>query len=427
MTSVDSLIDTMETQMSDDVAIHTLKLGKDRKRKAVKETKEGEPSENKVEVSVSEGESEKKKTPVKNKKTPEKNEEKPKNKKTPEKEKSEEKPKKEKSPLKKKVVEVEEEEEVKEEKKPKKEKIVEKEEKKVKKTEKKEEKKKPEKKKSSEKSESEDESDGEEKEDKPEKKKKQKKKTPFEMLKDFLTEFGQKVKDADDIETVLENNEDDYKKFIKKLSTAMVKKVGKKKKDPNAPKGVRNAFILFNKDYREKMKKKNPDLKSTELLTKLGEKWREEKAKNSDIYKKYEKLSAKDKIRHKEEMDDYEPPEEFKKAGKKSPKAKTAYILWCAANRAKIQEENFGDEKGNKVFGEMSKLLGDKWKEIKEEKGKEYKKYVKLAEEEKEKFKENEKSEKKEKKKSVKKDNKKKKVEKDESEDEAEDEAEDEE
>lgn len=46
------------------------------------------------------------------------------------------------------------------------------------------------------------------------------------------------------------------------------------KKDPNAPKKGRSAYILFSMDTRAQVKADFPDLKNTEILAKLGELWK---------------------------------------------------------------------------------------------------------------------------------------------------------
>jgi len=166
---------------------------------------------------------------------------------------------------------------------------------------------------------------------------------------------------------------------VAKMTKSMAKKVGKKKKDPKAPKKWSNAFIYFSKEMRKQVKEENPDMESTDIMRHLGKLW--SKVKGTRKAEKYDKMVDEDKKRYEKEMEGYTPGEGYEKKEKKSPKSKSAYILWCADNRARVKEEN-----DNPEFGEMSKLLGTEWKKVKKEEGKEFKKYVKKAAEEKEKM-----------------------------------------
>jgi len=81
----------------------------------------------------------------------------------------------------------------------------------------------------------------------------------------------------------------------------------RQKKDPNAPKRAQNAYLFFQTDIRETVKKENPTLKMTEIAKKIGERW----GKMSPEEKKpYEEKSAADKQRFAREM------EAYKNAGK---------------------------------------------------------------------------------------------------------------
>lgn len=76
----------------------------------------------------------------------------------------------------------------------------------------------------------------------------------------------------------------------------------KKRKDPALPKKPLSGYLFFCKDNREKLKKKNPDLKMTDLSKKLGQLW----SKMSEKKKKpYVMLHEKDKIRYEEEFETY--------------------------------------------------------------------------------------------------------------------------
>mmetsp|Transcript_53254 Transcript_53254/g.159444 ORF Transcript_53254/g.159444 Transcript_53254/m.159444 type:complete len:425 (+) Transcript_53254:138-1412(+) len=49
----------------------------------------------------------------------------------------------------------------------------------------------------------------------------------------------------------------------------------RKKKDPSAPKRPMSAFLFFSQGKRQELKEQNPDLKNTEISTRLGEMWKQ--------------------------------------------------------------------------------------------------------------------------------------------------------
>ena len=75
------------------------------------------------------------------------------------------------------------------------------------------------------------------------------------------------------------------------------------KKDKNAPKNVRSAYMFFRENRRDVIKKKNPDLKGKELTNKLTEQWN--KIKDTPIAMKYHKMVDEDKKRYAKEMEEY--------------------------------------------------------------------------------------------------------------------------
>eukprot|EP00005_Dracoamoeba_jomungandri_P000570 CAMPEP_0174253580 /NCGR_PEP_ID=MMETSP0439-20130205/2947_1 /TAXON_ID=0 /ORGANISM="Stereomyxa ramosa, Strain Chinc5" /LENGTH=170 /DNA_ID=CAMNT_0015334681 /DNA_START=42 /DNA_END=554 /DNA_ORIENTATION=- len=77
------------------------------------------------------------------------------------------------------------------------------------------------------------------------------------------------------------------------------------KKDPNAPKKGKSAYIFFSIAIRPSVVKKYPKLQQKEIMSKIGEKWRALPKKDKA---KYEKLAAKDKARYDREMKRYNPP-----------------------------------------------------------------------------------------------------------------------
>ena len=87
-------------------------------------------------------------------------------------------------------------------------------------------------------------------------------------------------------------------------------KKGKAKKDPNAPKGAKTAFLFFSAENREKLKKESPDMSFGEVGKALGEMW---KTIDSDGKAKYEEMAKKDKERHKKEMAEYKSKQSSEK------------------------------------------------------------------------------------------------------------------
>ncbi|KAL3925224.1 MAG: hypothetical protein SGILL_000549 [Bacillariaceae sp.] len=101
-------------------------------------------------------------------------------------------------------------------------------------------------------------------------------------------------------------------------SPAAKKKKAKAKKDPNAPKGAKAAYMWFSTENREKVKAENPDLTFGQLGKALGEKW---KAMDADDKAPYEEKAKKDKERYKNAMAEYNAK---KKAETKKPAAAPA-------------------------------------------------------------------------------------------------------
>ena len=153
---------------------------------------------------------------------------------------------------------------------------------------------------------------------------------------------------------------------------------GSAKKDPNAPKGAKNAYIFFCADNREQVKEENPEMKSTEIVSELARLWQEV---DEDMKAKYQQKASEDKQRYQEEMSDYVPSDEEaspkgkgsakKGSAKKDPNApkgaKNAYIFFCADNREQVKEEN-SEMSSKEIISELARL----WKEADEDVKAEY-------------------------------------------------------
>ena len=84
----------------------------------------------------------------------------------------------------------------------------------------------------------------------------------------------------------------------KKEITPMLKAT-KKRKDPNAPTKPRSAYILFCNDERANVVRDNPDISATDVLKKLGQRWRQLSDKDKAHY---HEGYAKDRERYAREM-----------------------------------------------------------------------------------------------------------------------------
>lgn len=78
----------------------------------------------------------------------------------------------------------------------------------------------------------------------------------------------------------------------------------RKKKDPNAPKGPRGPWILFNNHKREEYKKKFPDLTHQERMGKMKDDWNNKMSEK--IKNRYRDAATKDKHRYQKEKLEYE-------------------------------------------------------------------------------------------------------------------------
>lgn len=92
----------------------------------------------------------------------------------------------------------------------------------------------------------------------------------------------------------------ELKGIQKELVKAEKQKAAKKvKKDPNAPKRPKTAYIFFCDDQRVAIKKKAPEMPQTQLMSMLGELWKKIREKEKH---KYDAMAAKDKVRYEKDM-----------------------------------------------------------------------------------------------------------------------------
>ena len=155
----------------------------------------------------------------------------------------------------------------------------------------------------------------------------------------------------------------------------------KKVKDPNAPKKGKSAYLFFCEEERPKVKEDLGDeVKSSEVTTELGVRWRDLHEDSSSAatkrIKKYMELAKQDKERYEREKAEYSPPteeelkekKEKKKVVKKTPPRKvSAYALFSKEERVKIKERN-----PTMSSGDVTKALGICWQGMSDEEKEEW-------------------------------------------------------
>jgi len=173
----------------------------------------------------------------------------------------------------------------------------------------------------------------------------------------------------------------------------------KEKHELVKPKRPATAFILFCNDERPKLQSEHPEMKFGEIGKHLGELWNTCSDKQK---KKYTEKSLKEKERYGNETAEYikagGDPDDLKrrrktdrkeKTGKKTEKKKekdpdapkkpkSAYLFFSLEERELLKKEQ-----PSLNFGDVGKLIGERWKRIKPEAKN---KYQKMAEEAKAKY-----------------------------------------
>ena len=189
-----------------------------------------------------------------------------------------------------------------------------------------------------------------------------------EFMESFLRMASEKIsKKAHGALVALWESEENQVKLKKTFKgKAKGKAKGKKKKDPNKPKRAKSAYIYFSMDKRDEVKEDNPDMSNREIMSELGKLW--SKIKGTKEAGKYVKQAAKDKKRYNEQMNEYvpssddEPVEKKRKrkssSGKKSKRAKSAYIYFTMDKRDEVKKGN-PDMSPREIMSELGKLWGD--------------------------------------------------------------------
>ena len=214
-----------------------------------------------------------------------------------------------------------------------------------------------------------------------------KKSTLQSAVTDYVIEVISSVLEPDEINTVrvaLEEQQNELQKVITNNLPKQKVLPFKKAKDPDAPKRGKSSYIFFCVDKRQEVIDANPDMSAKDIIKELGRVWRDDTS--DEEKKKYQEQSATDKARYEDEMTDYSPPsdlgfvtEKKKKAKRNGPKrGRTSYIFFCTEQRPIIKKEN--PDMNTK---EITSQLGVRWKALSE---KEKKPYVKLAQNDKDRY-----------------------------------------
>ena len=193
------------------------------------------------------------------------------------------------------------------------------------------------------------------------------------LSEDAIEELGE-INVSSFVKKAMKGLEEEIKANMPKESPKeKVEKGAKAKKDKNAPKGAKNAYILFCADNRDQVKEENSEMKATEIISELARRWKEA---DEDVKADYQEKAADDKKRYNSEMSDYVPSDEESPKGakgsvkksktkkdKNAPKGvKNAYILFCADNRDQVKEEN-PKMNAKEIISELARL----WKESDED------------------------------------------------------------
>jgi hypothetical protein len=117
-----------------------------------------------------------------------------------------------------------------------------------------------------------------------------------------------------DIDSYVKSSVERFQTTITPILSKIKSKKTKAKKDPNAPKKPRSAYILFSSDNRADVKEENPDMITTDITKEIARLWREA---NSDVKEEYKEKAQEDKKRYEREMEDYNPPSDIEESSKK--------------------------------------------------------------------------------------------------------------
>jgi hypothetical protein len=169
-------------------------------------------------------------------------------------------------------------------------------------------------------------------------------------------------------------NTDDVQKALKTIVSASSGQDARRRKDPNAPKRGKSAYLFYCSEYRDKVKADmGADTKATDVTRELGVRWNALKASGKKADEKlivgFLDMAEQDKERYTEQKAVYVPPPDLaepkRRGGKREtdgPKrAKSAYLFFCAEYRQTVKDDLGADTK----VTEITKELGSRWNMLK--------------------------------------------------------------
>jgi len=145
-------------------------------------------------------------------------------------------------------------------------------------------------------------------------------------------EVEKKPRKAKTVRRKKDDDDDDEKK---------PKRVRRTKKDKNAPKKGKTAFIIFSNETRPIVKDEQPELTFAEIAKEIASRW---KAVDAATKKRVEKLAEKDKERYVKEMENYTPPDGESSAAAKKKSSKKRASKKKPVEGEEDNEEDDGDE-----------------------------------------------------------------------------------
>jgi len=125
-------------------------------------------------------------------------------------------------------------------------------------------------------------------------------------LKPLVKRYKKRTRDVMNFQQI--QMQDPWENYFSGLSEQYAKR-RKRPRDPTAPKGPRNAYMMYIQQNREKLQKECVDSPLKEgntfgaISRELGRRW---KALSAEERKKFEDLAAEDKLRHEREKREYE-------------------------------------------------------------------------------------------------------------------------
>ena len=132
-------------------------------------------------------------------------------------------------------------------------------------------------------------------------------------IADFITNFidnaGEQGMTLDGLRMLWKNEGiDAFIKLVEENTKKAIKKTKKTKKDKDAPKGARNAYILYCMEERPKIKEKFPEMKNQDVVKEMAKRWNKIQD-DEEALEYYRKLADDDKERAAKEKGEYVPIE----------------------------------------------------------------------------------------------------------------------